>query len=86
MRRQCPTDVLCYGPVPQGAFLERLGIGLRKEALLRSCPKEEVRRDIESGYEMLTDGDQMGRRFKFMAVYPATMREIHEKCPPAGFQ
>jgi hypothetical protein len=34
---------------------------------------------------LLTEADQMGERFKFMALFPATMNPIHDSDPPTGF-
>ena len=78
-------DTLCYGPVTQRDFLQELSIGVRVEVLLKACEGEEERGVIRSAYEMLTDEDKMGSRFKFLAVFPATMEKIHQKYPPVGF-
>ena len=47
--------------------------------------REEEKEVIKSAYEMLTGEDKMGSSFKFLAVFPATMKAIHEKYPPVGF-
>ena len=67
-----------HGPMPQGAFLEALGLGHRAEALTRNAT-ERQRRDIESARERLTAEGQMGALFKVMAAMPP------ETLPPAGF-
>lgn len=66
-----------YGPLPQGVWLERLGIAMRFERLARdaSC---EVRGALQSQLRRLVDGDQMGILFKVMAA--TSLSE-----PPAGF-
>ena len=56
-----------YGPVPQGAFLERLGLGERLAALLAAASPEQAL-ELESGYRRLTDADEMGLLFKALAV------------------
>ncbi len=95
LRRWCQgrdggkAAVLVYGPVEQREFLDRLGMSVRKEVLLRSCAEkglEEAAGQIESAYRMLTHPEEMGRRFKFLSVFPATMRPIHRGSPPAGFE
>ncbi len=79
-------DALCYGPVPQRSFLHELAIQVRAQVLLKACSDDERRQEeVMSAYRMLTDADKMGERFKMLAVFPATMEEIHEKYPPAGF-
>ena len=65
--------------------MQELSIGVRAEMLLKASETEEEREVIRSAYEMLTDESKMGSRFKFSAVFPATMGKIHEKYPPVGF-
>ena len=55
------------GPVPQGAFLERLGLGARAEALLADATPEQAE-DIRAALRRLTDADAMGLLFKVLAV------------------
>jgi NADH dehydrogenase [ubiquinone] 1 alpha subcomplex assembly factor 7 len=57
-----------YGPVPQGAFLEALGIRARaaRLAALNPASSESVR----AALARLTDSDQMGTLFKALAIVP----------------
>ena len=55
------------GVVPQGAFLQRLGIDVRIEALVRSNPDREAM--LRRQAARLTDADQMGELFKAAAVF-----------------
>jgi NADH dehydrogenase [ubiquinone] 1 alpha subcomplex assembly factor 7 len=56
-----------YGPIGQGAFLERLGARERTAALAaRAIPAQ--RQVLESGLIRLTARDQMGSLFKALAV------------------
>tara|TARA_R110000782_G_scaffold49622_2_gene107901 strand:- start:34933 stop:36006 length:1074 start_codon:yes stop_codon:yes gene_type:complete len=58
------------GPIGQGAFLTRLGIGARADMLARSAPDKA--QDIAAAHRRLVDEDQMGALFKAMAaVHPA---------------
>lgn len=57
------------GPVPQGAFLERLGLRQRADMLMMNATPEQVE-EIDSAYQRLTDAEQMGTLFKVMAVVP----------------
>jgi len=65
-----------WGPVPQGAFLTRLGIETRAAALTAASPTESV--SIASALHRLTGSDQMGRLFKVLALTSAGL-------VPAGF-
>lgn len=65
------------GPVGQGDWLQRLGIGERAQSLIASNP--ERRHDIEQAVERLCGQGQMGRLFKVMAIRSASWPE------PAGF-
>ena len=68
-----------HGPVDQGAWLKRLGIVHRRDALTKSADDTQSR-DIESAYHRLTDENEMGSLFKVMAL-------TQHGCPaPAGFE
>lgn len=60
--------VVC-GPVAQGTFLERLGIGLRLQRLRRGASAEAARR-LEAGVARLTSPAGMGELFRVIAVVP----------------
>ncbi|CAG9463004.1 unnamed protein product [Pedinophyceae sp. YPF-701] len=49
-------SVLCFGPVTQGEFLDRLGIHARLQQLLLMCTSDEERRDLVSRCERITRG------------------------------
>ena len=69
----------CLGPVIQGEFLERLGIGPRTEALLRQATPDQARQ-IEDARVRLTAPGRMGALFKVLAI-------AHPELPDlAGFQ
>jgi NADH dehydrogenase [ubiquinone] 1 alpha subcomplex assembly factor 7 len=77
-RAAAETGARAHGPVTQGAFLERLGIGPRAEALRRAATPDQAR-DIEAARLRLTAADQMGALFKALALtHPALGT-------PAGF-
>lgn len=77
-------QVICFGPVEQGAFLKRMQGDARLEQLIKHAKPENIDL-IKSGYEMLTDSKQMGQRFKFLSMFPAVMKEHLEKFPVNGF-
>ncbi|MBL4614017.1 MAG: SAM-dependent methyltransferase [Magnetovibrio sp.] len=65
--REAGAEVL--GPVPQGAFLERLGMRQRADTLMMNASQEQMA-EIDAAYARLTDADQMGTLFKVIAVVP----------------
>lgn len=56
-----------YGPMPQGEFLLRLGLGERRDRLLETA-RPEQRTAILSGAARLADPAQMGVLFKSLAL------------------
>ncbi|XP_059610806.1 protein arginine methyltransferase NDUFAF7 homolog, mitochondrial [Phlebotomus argentipes] len=76
--------VLTFGPVTQADFLQRLGGDVRLQVLLENA-KPDQKRDLETGFDLLTHPDKMGHRFKFFAMFPMVMRIILEKLPVSGF-
>ena len=67
------------GPVPQGAFLQRLGIALRAERLAKGATREQAT-DIASGVERLIAPDQMGNLLKVLCLSQDGMPQ------PPGFE
>lgn len=67
-----------YGPMPQGEFLQRLGIQQRAESLKLSASNSQAM-DIDSGVIRLTDNTQMGTLFKVISITNPLMS------PPLGF-
>ena len=65
------------GPVPQGAWLDAMGLPLRAAALARAAP--ERTEEIDAARDRLSAPAQMGRLFKVLAF---SAREWQE---PAGF-
>jgi NADH dehydrogenase [ubiquinone] 1 alpha subcomplex assembly factor 7 len=57
-----------FGPVPQGPFLEQLGIGARAKALAQTNPAQADQ--VASALQRLTAPDQMGKLFQAMALLP----------------
>lgn len=55
----------CFGVVPQGAFLKRLGIDMRAATLKKAGTPEQAR-DVEKALHRLTDSGEMGELFKVM--------------------
>jgi NADH dehydrogenase [ubiquinone] 1 alpha subcomplex assembly factor 7 len=56
-----------FGPLPQGEFLVRLGMGARASLLLQKATPEQAA-DIHAAYRRLTDPDEMGSLFKVLCL------------------
>ncbi|MPY68585.1 MAG: class I SAM-dependent methyltransferase [Alphaproteobacteria bacterium] len=68
-----------FGPVPQGAFLKRLGIARRLEKLCAGA--EPAQADgLRAGYDRLIAEDGMGTLFKALGIAHASLGT------PAGFE
>ncbi|MBV8535573.1 MAG: SAM-dependent methyltransferase [Alphaproteobacteria bacterium] len=61
------AGVTAHGPVPQGAFLRRLGIAARAATLLRTASPAQ-KRTIEQAMRRLIEPDEMGTLFQALAV------------------
>ncbi|KAG5420330.1 hypothetical protein I9W82_002211 [Candida metapsilosis] len=68
------------GPVNQGDWLHNIGIGYRIDQLLKqNNGNEELQDKIYGAYKRLTDEEQMGKIYKFMALLPKNSQN------PIGF-
>ncbi|MGI9371269.1 MAG: SAM-dependent methyltransferase, partial [Hyphomicrobiales bacterium] len=56
-----------HGPVPQGPFLEAMGLHTRAERLCVSANRRQVRA-IEAAVKRLASREEMGELFKVLAV------------------
>lgn len=71
------AGVRVFGPAPQGAWLQAMGIELRAASLAKAAPERAA--EIAAGRVRLTAPEQMGRLFKAMALVAPGWPE------PAGF-
>lgn len=69
-----------HGPVTQGAFLQRMGIGARAEMLCAAAKDDTSAAELKSGLARLVDPAQMGRIFKVMGLTAAA-----SQITPSGF-
>ncbi|XP_064624167.1 protein arginine methyltransferase NDUFAF7, mitochondrial-like [Lineus longissimus] len=81
LKEMAGQKVSSYGPITQDQFLYHMGIGARLQVLLGSATPSQ-RKDLISGYDMLTNHSKMGERFKFMAL----MQNDRKDYIPAGFE
>ncbi|XP_045583693.2 LOW QUALITY PROTEIN: protein arginine methyltransferase NDUFAF7, mitochondrial [Procambarus clarkii] len=84
LKSQVQERVITYGPVTQSSFLTNMGIEMRLANLMKHSKTEQVK-SLVSGYKMLTEVEQMGERFKFLAFFPAVVKDFLQKHPPPGF-
>ncbi|ORY81601.1 S-adenosyl-L-methionine-dependent methyltransferase [Protomyces lactucae-debilis] len=71
--------IYAHGPVEQGHWLHRLGIGARATVLARNAKMESDRKRIEGEYKRLVESVAMGKVYKVMAI---TTRDV----TPCGFE
>ncbi|KAF7976607.1 hypothetical protein HWV62_6108 [Athelia sp. TMB] len=57
-----------HGPLPQRAFLARMGLRARLDALVRAAPTPARARDIEAAAARLVDAEGMGVEYKVLGV------------------
>lgn len=87
LKRHFQQDDRCvtFGPIPQMRFIKAMGGETRLKVLIENASAEQ--QDLlKSGFEMLTSENQMGSRFKFLAVYPKVLADHLEKYPPSAFE
>jgi NADH dehydrogenase [ubiquinone] 1 alpha subcomplex assembly factor 7 len=61
------AGAFAHGPVPQGRFLEALGLHARAEALRRGAASAQAEA-IDAAVHRLTDPAEMGTLFKVLAL------------------
>ncbi|GFT28628.1 protein arginine methyltransferase NDUFAF7, mitochondrial [Nephila pilipes] len=75
---------IVVGPVTQASFLKNMGIDARLQ-ILKLNTNAESQKSLETGYDMLMNSNQMGERFKFLALFPEVLKDFLKKYPPSGF-
>ncbi|XP_077996332.1 protein arginine methyltransferase NDUFAF7, mitochondrial-like [Glandiceps talaboti] len=89
LKRMVEGRATCHGPISQRMFLKNMGIDYRVQAIMKNA-SESHKKDLFSGYQMLTDPKQMGERFKFFAILPKTDKDndrtSQKQRLPTGFQ
>lgn len=78
------NGILAYGPIPQKEFLLNMGIEYRIKKL-EEAASDKDKESLQFGYRMMTEDNQMGQRFKFLALMPSVLKELLHKYPPGGF-
>ncbi|KAG9336122.1 hypothetical protein JZ751_002469 [Albula glossodonta] len=89
LRRMAGDQVACLGPITQRQFLQNMGIDVRLQVLLRNTLDTSTRGQLVRGFDMLTNPEKMGERFKFFAMLahgrlaPPSPAETGKKRAPA---
>nr|CAH8838989.1 unnamed protein product [Trichobilharzia regenti] len=73
--------VTLHGPVTQAYFLINMGLFTRLQILLSKCKSEKEQNELFSACEMLITNEQMGGRFKFVAITPEFKEMDNSKLP-----
>ena len=77
-------ELQAMGPIPQGAFLESMGISLRLDMLLQKATVEQGTR-LESEVERLVSPLEMGEIYKFLYIGTASLGELYPFIPSLNF-
>ncbi|TLS22646.1 uncharacterized protein PpBr36_06004 [Pyricularia pennisetigena] len=72
-----------HGPVPQGYFLEAMGIKQRADSLIKNCKEPSKAADVDRAWKRLVDRgpNGMGKIYQALAILP----ENDGKRRPVGF-
>ena len=62
------TIVTAYGPISQGAFLERMGLELRLQSLLKAAGTDRRQKEIRDAAGRLVDSIGMGKEYQVMGI------------------
>lgn len=81
LSKMAGDKVNVFGPISQAEFLNNMGIAIRLQVLLQKVQKQQ-RKDLISGYKMLTEATQMGQRYKFLSFM---QKKKESEYKPAGF-
>ncbi|CAH8610689.1 unnamed protein product [Dicrocoelium dendriticum] len=74
-----------HGPESQAYFLINMGLLTRLQALLAQCDSDARSEELLSGCEMLISREQMGERFKFMAIVSRSKDDGTPRLEVPGF-
>lgn len=83
----CEKDekLITFGPIEQQQFLQKLGGNVRMDILMKNAKSDDVLENLKSGYDMLTNPNKMGSRFKFFSIFPSVLKDHLKKFPVNGF-
>ncbi|OUC49943.1 hypothetical protein D917_00923 [Trichinella nativa] len=85
LKKQLENLVVCFGPVTQGEFLLRMGVGFRLQQLLGSVENESQRDYLISSCDYLVNSEKMGSHFKVFSIFPNVLNDYLSRRAPPGF-
>jgi NADH dehydrogenase [ubiquinone] 1 alpha subcomplex assembly factor 7 len=85
MKSVLDQKLVTVGPIEQRKFLKNMEIQARLQKVTKEVDSDEGSK-LEACCDMLTNPQKMGDRFKFLAFFPAVLKEHLEKFPVRGFE
>lgn len=82
LKNHLKDKAVMFGSISQRNFLLQCGLRARLDVLMEKANEEE-KEDLISGAELMTE--DMGDRYKFLALYPKGCEHLFAADPPAGF-
>jgi len=79
------SELKAHGPIPQGAFLESMGISARIEVLETHVGVSKAER-LQKDYERLVSPEYMGEIYKFMYFGNKEVGEVYPFLESLGFE
>lgn len=77
--------LITFGPITQRQFLQEMHIDVRLNALMGVCSNDHEIKMLQSAVNMLIDENQMGNRFKFLALFPGVLADLYKNHPVHAF-
>lgn len=85
LKKAAENELVLFGPITQREFLTKMQITVRLQILLNACQNDKQKESLISGFNMLTDENQMGLSFKFLCFFPRVLEPYFERDPVYGF-
>ena len=70
------STVVTHGPIPQAAFLNRMGLEVRVASLVRNAPNEDRKIAIEGAARRLVDPSGMGGEYRVLGITGRVMEQL----------
>lgn len=77
--KEAMSGLATYGPISQGAFLERMGVELRLLYLLKAAETDKRRKEIREAAMRLVDPIGMGKEYQVMGIANKTPKSEESK-------
>lgn len=83
LKQQLAGKALIFGSTTQKQFLTQCGLQARVHSLLQHASDEQEREILKSSAQMMLE--DMGERYRFLAMFPKNSEHLFKNDPPAGF-